>query len=93
MFDVPVQMSDAACAEMELPFASLAAGDYLLELNAKADAGTAQELVAFRIEIELATSASRPSWTRTASDWELHAPHAYIPRILVTVATRLMATM
>ncbi len=49
MLDVPVQMSDAGAAEMELVFASLAAGDYLLELNAKADAGTAQEVVAFRV--------------------------------------------
>jgi VWFA-related protein len=49
MFDVPVQMSDTGAAEMELLFASLAAGDYLLELNAKAEAGTAQEVVAFRV--------------------------------------------
>ena len=40
---------DAGAAEMELPFASLAAGEYLLELNAKAGASTAQELVAFRV--------------------------------------------
>ena len=33
MFDVPVQVSDAGAAEMELAFASLAAGEYLLELN------------------------------------------------------------
>ena len=49
MFDVPVQMSDTGAAEMELSFASLAAGEYLLELNAKADAGAAQEVVAFRV--------------------------------------------
>jgi VWFA-related protein len=49
MFDVPVQVSDGGGAEMELAFAPLAAGEYLLELNAKADAGTAQDIVAFRI--------------------------------------------
>ena len=49
MFDVPVQMSDGGGAEMELAFAALAAGEYLLELNAKADAGSAQDMVAFRI--------------------------------------------
>ena len=42
MFDVPVPVSDAGAAEMELSFASLAAGEYLLELKAKADDGTAQ---------------------------------------------------
>ena len=35
---------------MELAFASLAAGEYLLELNAKAEAGTAQDMVAFRVK-------------------------------------------
>jgi len=49
MSDVPVQVSDTGAAEMELSFAALAAGDYLLELNAKAAAGTAQEVVAFRV--------------------------------------------
>ncbi len=49
MFDVPVQVSDGGSAEMELAFASLAAGEYLLELNAKAEAGTAQDIVAFRV--------------------------------------------
>jgi hypothetical protein len=49
MFDVPVQVSDAGAAEMELLFSALAAGEYLLELNAKAEAGAAQEVVAFRV--------------------------------------------
>ncbi len=38
MTDVPVQVSDAGAAEIDLALASLAAGDYLLELNAKAEA-------------------------------------------------------
>jgi VWFA-related protein len=50
MFDVPVQVSEVGGAEMELAFASLAAGEYLLELNAKAEAGTAQDIVAFRVK-------------------------------------------
>jgi hypothetical protein len=49
MFDVPVQTSSGGAAEMELAFAALAAGEYLLELSAKADAGAAQEMVAFRV--------------------------------------------
>jgi hypothetical protein len=49
MSDVPVQISSTGAGEMELSFAAMAAGEYVLELNAKADAGTAQELVAFRV--------------------------------------------
>lgn len=49
MSDVPVLVSDGGGAELELSFASLAAGEYLLELSAKADAGSAQEVVAFRV--------------------------------------------
>jgi VWFA-related protein len=49
MFDVPVQMSDTGTGEMELLFSSLAAGEYLLELSAKAEAGAVQEMVAFRV--------------------------------------------
>ena len=50
MTDVPVQVSDAGAAEMDLVLASLAAGDYLLELNVKAGANTAQDLIAFRVK-------------------------------------------
>jgi len=49
MSDLPVQVSESGASELELSFASLAAGEYLLELNAKAAAGTAQEVVAFRV--------------------------------------------
>jgi hypothetical protein len=49
MFDVPVQDSEAGAAELELMFSSLAAGEYLLELNAKTGASSAQEMVAFRV--------------------------------------------
>ena len=43
------KVSDAGAAEMDVALASLAAGDYLLELNAKAGANTAQDLIAFRV--------------------------------------------
>jgi VWFA-related protein len=48
MSDLPVQMSGTV-ASVEIPLAGFAAGEYILELNAKAEAGSAQELLAFRI--------------------------------------------
>jgi hypothetical protein len=32
-----------------MPLSALPAGDYLIELNAAAESGTAQEIIAFRI--------------------------------------------
>jgi VWFA-related protein len=49
MSDIPVQMTPSGEAQLELGVAALASGEYLLELNAKAASGTAQELVAFRV--------------------------------------------
>lgn len=49
MSDVPVQTPAGRSPEVDLPLAALAAGEYLLELNAKTPTGTAQELIAFRI--------------------------------------------
>jgi VWFA-related protein len=49
MSDLPVQTSGGPTAELELPLSALAAGDYLIELNAAAESGTAQEMIAFRI--------------------------------------------
>jgi len=49
MFDVPVQAASSGGAELELAFAALAAGDYILELSAKAEAGAAQDVVALRV--------------------------------------------
>jgi hypothetical protein len=48
MADLPVQAQGSA-GEIELPLASLPVGDYLIELNAKTEAGTAQELIAFKV--------------------------------------------
>jgi VWFA-related protein len=50
MADLPVQQRPGNPAEIELPLSPLAAGEYLIELNAKSEGGsTAQELIAFRI--------------------------------------------
>jgi VWFA-related protein len=50
MADLPVQQGPGRPAEIELSLSPLAAGEYLIELNAKSEAGsTAQELVAFRV--------------------------------------------
>lgn len=49
MSDLQVQMAAGGTAELELPLASLPVGDYLIELNAKSESGTAQELVAFKV--------------------------------------------
>ena len=50
MADLPVQQAPGRPAEIELGLSAFAAGEYLIELNARSEGGsTAQELVAFRI--------------------------------------------
>jgi hypothetical protein len=50
MADVPVQQEAGKPAQLEMALSPLAAGEYLLELNAKSASGsTAQELIAFRV--------------------------------------------
>ncbi len=49
MADVPVQANAGQPYQIDFPLASLAAGEYLLELNAKTASGSAQQLVAFKI--------------------------------------------
>ena len=49
MADLPVQTGPEGAGEIELPLSSLAAGDYLIELNAKTESGTAQEIIAFKV--------------------------------------------
>jgi VWFA-related protein len=49
MADVPVQASSSGENLVQLTLAAFAAGEYLLELNAKSPGGTAQELVPLRI--------------------------------------------
>jgi VWFA-related protein len=48
MSEVPVRMS-GSMVELDLALAQLAAGDYLVELNAKSDGSSAQEVLAFRL--------------------------------------------
>ncbi len=49
MADLPVQAPAGRGPEIELPLSALAAGEYLIELNAKTETGTAQEVIAFRV--------------------------------------------
>jgi hypothetical protein len=49
MSNLPVQTPPGRSAEIDLPLSALAAGEYLIELNAKTESGTAQELIAFRV--------------------------------------------
>jgi len=49
MADVPVQAAAGKPFQIDLPLASLAAGDYILELDAKGASGTAQQMIGFRV--------------------------------------------
>ena len=49
MADLPIQSPQAGSGELELPLSSLPMGDYLIEINAATETGTAQELVAFKV--------------------------------------------
>ena len=55
MLDVPVQMSERRAAEMEVAFASLAAGEYLAGAERQGRSRDAQQMVAFRIRVIEAT--------------------------------------
>jgi hypothetical protein len=49
MSELPIQTPSPGKGELELGLASLAAGDYLIELTAKTESGSARELIAFRV--------------------------------------------
>ncbi|HEY3885359.1 MAG TPA: hypothetical protein VGL62_09150, partial [Vicinamibacterales bacterium] len=49
MADVPVQADPGKPLLIDFPLAPLAAGEYVIELNAKTSSGSAQQLVAFKI--------------------------------------------
>ena len=48
MVDIPLQATGSTF-EAELPLSSLGAGEYMIEFTAKADSGTTQETIAFRV--------------------------------------------
>jgi hypothetical protein len=48
MTDLQVQMNGGT-ADIEFPLSGLAAGEYLIEITAKTEAGTAQEILAFKV--------------------------------------------
>lgn len=49
MADVPVQAVDGKPFQIDLPLASLAPGEYVVELDAKTASGTAQKMIGFKI--------------------------------------------
>jgi hypothetical protein len=49
MADVPVQTTQGQPFAVDLPLASLAAGEYVLQVDAKTASGAAQEMVAFKV--------------------------------------------
>ena len=49
MADVPIQATEGKPYLIDFPLASLAAGEYIIQVNAKTASGTAQELVGFKV--------------------------------------------
>jgi hypothetical protein len=49
MSELPFTAAADGLFDTELPLSSLAAGEYLIELTAKTESGTAQETIAFRV--------------------------------------------
>ena len=49
MADVPIHALEGKPYQIDFPLASLAAGEYLIQVNAKTASGTAQELIGFKV--------------------------------------------
>jgi VWFA-related protein len=49
MADVPIQSVEGKPFQIDFPLASLAAGEYIIEIDAKAPSGTAQQMVGFKV--------------------------------------------
>jgi VWFA-related protein len=47
--DVPVQAAEGKPFQIDFPLASLAPGEYLIQIDAKAEAGTARQVLAFKV--------------------------------------------
>jgi hypothetical protein len=49
MADVPVQAADGKPFQIDFPLASLAAGEYLIQIDGKTASGTARQMIAFKV--------------------------------------------
>jgi hypothetical protein len=49
MADVPIQFVEGKPYLIDFPLASLAAGEYIIQVNAKTASGTAQEMIGFKV--------------------------------------------
>jgi hypothetical protein len=49
MADVPVQAAPGKPFLIDFPLASLAAGEYIIEIDATSASGTAREMIGFRV--------------------------------------------
>ena len=49
MADVPVQAVEGKPYQIDFPLASLAAGEYLIQLDAKGATGSVQQLIGFKV--------------------------------------------
>jgi hypothetical protein len=49
MSDVPIQAADGKPFLIDFPLAPLAAGDYLIQLDAKSASGSAKQMIAFHV--------------------------------------------
>jgi hypothetical protein len=49
MADVPVQAAAGQPFQIDFPLAPLAAGEYLLQVDAKTASGSAQQVIAFKV--------------------------------------------
>ena len=49
MSDVPIQAADGKPFQIDFPLASLAAGEYVIQIDAKTASGTAQQMIGFKV--------------------------------------------
>jgi hypothetical protein len=49
MSDVPIQAADGKPFQIDFPLASLAAGEYIIQIDAKTASGTAQQMIGFKV--------------------------------------------
>ena len=49
MADVPIQDVEGKPLLIDFPLASLAAGEYIIQVDAKAASGTAQQMIGFKV--------------------------------------------